>query len=79
MKVEKRLLQLKQDIEDFKIKKAHAEGAIKQLMQELEESFGCSTMAELRARLKKTREQMEQVEAKVEAKVEELERKYDNE
>ena len=79
MKAEKRLLQLKQNIEDFKEKKAQAKGAMKQLTQKLEEAFNCSTIEELKAKEKEIHKQLDKLETKMEKQMAKLEEEYGDE
>lgn len=71
------LLEMKKQIEQDKIKKNKIEGLIEQLLSELKEQYGSSTISEALKKLQEQEDQIKKEKKIIINKTKELENKYD--
>ena len=74
---EKRLLDLKQQIDDAKMEVSQLKGRRANLMEQLQEQWGCKTVREAEARLKKMREETGELEERLKTGIAQLEDAYE--
>lgn len=74
---EKRLLDLKQQIDDAKLEVSQLKGRRANLMEQLQEQWGCKTVKEAEAKLEKMRQETTQLEAQLKKGIQQLEDEYE--
>lgn len=72
------LLDLKEQIENNKTKLAEAKGEEKLLLKQLNEKWGCKTLAEAKKKLEEMKKKQAVISTVIEDKTTELEEKYLN-
>jgi archaellum component FlaC len=72
----KRILQIKERLEDLKQKKHKAEGVLESLRKKLAEEFGCQTTKEAKAKIKKLENEVKELEEDLESKLKDYEEHY---
>lgn len=75
--IAKRLLGMKQKIEEAKIEKAQIQGAIDQNMERLKKEFGVSGLKAAKKKLDALNEEQEALQKKLDKAVDKLEEKYE--
>lgn len=76
-KLSKRLLDLKEKIENSKAEKNKIEGRLQELMSRLKREFKINTIAEARRLLTKLEKEKEKLEQEVKEGIQKLEEKYE--
>lgn len=71
-----RLLKLKKDIEQAKLDKASAEGALKQCLDRLTKEFNCKSIEQARKKLSALKERQLELESEIEEALQNLEDNY---
>lgn len=74
---EKRLLNLKQQIDDAKMEVSQLKGRRANLLDQLQEQWGCKTAKEAEAKLKKMQQETKELEQRLQTGIAELEDKYE--
>ncbi len=74
---ERRLLSLKQQIDDAKTEISQLEGRKANLLERLEEQWGCKTIKEAEKKLEEMTEQIESLDKKIQAGITKLEEEYE--
>lgn len=72
-------LALKKTVEEAQQNADKAEGALEQVMKQLKDDFGCSTLVEAKKKLKQLQKQEENITIEFEEAVESFEKKWENE
>lgn len=72
-----RLLTLKKKIKDKQDEKSRLQGRLDQLMSQLKEEFGCSSVEEGKAKLGELEAEVKNLQSQVTASTAEIERKYE--
>jgi predicted nucleic acid-binding Zn-ribbon protein len=72
-----KLIKLKRDIEQAKLDKANAEGALQQCLDRLRIDFGCKTIEQAQKKLNGMKERQKELETEIEEALQELEDTYD--
>jgi len=75
--IERKLIGFKQKIDEAKTEATEAEGAIKQLMQELQQNFSCKTVEEARQKREKLEQDLEVISGKLKKGIAKLEESYE--
>lgn len=76
MKTEKELIELKDKVEDAKLKKASLQGQIDTLMNQIKTEFNCSDINNANERLKVLFSERDAIYVKIKEGVEKIELKY---
>ena len=74
---EQQLLKLKEDIDQAKSKVSELKGRQQSLNEQLSEEWGCSTIKEAEAKVKKLEKEITDLDNKINEGIKELEEKYD--
>lgn len=74
---EQQLLQLKHQIEDAKSETAELKGREKQLMEQLEKEWDCTTVKQAEQKIEKLQSEIDQLDIKINEGLKELEQKYE--
>ncbi len=74
---EKKLLELKQEIEEAKNKVAELKGRKEYLLQELQDKYNCKSLEEAQSRIDNLNSAIIDLEQQIEKEIEELENEYD--
>ena len=74
---QQKLLQLKEDIEDAKIKVSELTGQRSALMTQLKKDYNCKSLDEADKKSKDLQKQIDDLNSQIEQGIEELETKYD--
>lgn len=72
-----KLVKLKKQIEQAKLDKASAEGALKQCLDRLKIDFACKSIDQAKKKLEEMKKKQEELEEDIEAALKELEEEYD--
>lgn len=75
----KKYLELKKKVEQAQQKSDKAEGALEQIMEQLKEKFGCSTLKEAKKKLALLEKQEREAKEEFETAIEEFEEKWEEE
>jgi len=73
---EQELLNLKAEIEESKTKVSELTGQKNALMKQLRDDWGCKTIEEAEAKLKKMKRELDQLDTQINEQTKELEEKY---
>ncbi len=73
---EKKLLELKREIEEAKSKLSELKGRKEYLLQELYEKWGCKSLDEAQSKIEELEAEIESLEKVIENEIEELENEY---
>lgn len=72
-----KLVKLKKEIDQAKLDKANAEGALDQCLTRLKEEFGCKTIEAAQKKLNGMKERQEELAEEIEEALKELEEEFD--
>lgn len=72
-----KLVKLKKDIEQAKLDKASAEGALSQCLERLKTDFNCKSIEQAKKKLLNMKEKQAELETEIEESLKELEETYD--
>jgi len=70
------LLDLKQDIEDYKVKASELTGQLKGLQKQMKDDFNCLSLEEAKAKLAEMEDTMKSMDAKIQKGLQKLEDEY---
>lgn len=74
---QQQLERMREKLERAKQERAEAEGALKQLLKDLEKEFGCKDSASAKKKLEQLQQKRDKLDAEIEEGIAELEDKYD--
>jgi predicted nucleic acid-binding Zn-ribbon protein len=71
------LIDLKKRVETAQQEASEAKGSLKQVMKQIKDGFGCSTLKDAKLKLKKLEKKAEQLEETFQTSLDEFEEKWD--
>ncbi len=74
---EKKLLDIKKDIEEAKEELLKSKGKRQAIMDSLDKDFGCKTIEQAKKKYNKTKKEIKDLEVRKQAKIEQLEEEYE--
>ena len=77
MITKEKLLQVKEDIDQAKTRVSELTGKQQQLMSNLKKTYGCSSVSELKKKVKAMQESLAKLTTKLDTGIEELEKHYE--
>ena len=72
-----KLLEIKEQIDQAKTQISQLKGRKEYLIQQLNDEWGCSSVKEAKAKLEEMKEQIQDLDSKIQKGIKELEQEYD--